>query len=275
MAENKALKIDIDEVIKNKNPKLYKRLPKFILRYLKRMLHQDEMNYHLEKNKDNFGLDFVDGILSDFNIKVVSSGEENIPSEGRFIFAANHPLGAIESMAFMQIVGKHHKEIRFLVNDLLMHLKNMHPIFIPINKHGSQSKESSLLIEECYVSDMQILNFPAGLVSRKVKGKIVDLEWKKSFINKAIKHKRDIIPVHIGGRNSAFFYNFARFRKFIGIKANIEMMFLPKEMFKQKNKTLYLSFGQPIPWESLDNSRSVSEWASYIKEIVYKMEDKK
>ncbi|MFH2142507.1 MAG: 1-acyl-sn-glycerol-3-phosphate acyltransferase, partial [Bacteroidota bacterium] len=229
MSENKAVLIDIDEVIKNKNPKLYKRLPGFILRYLKRLLHQDEMNFHLEKNKDNFGLDFVDGILNDFNLNVISSGEDNIPVEGRFLFAANHPLGALESMALMQVVGKHFKDIRFLVNDLLMHLKNIHPIFVPINKHGSQSKESLKKIEDSYASEMQVMSFPAGLVSRKVKGKIIDLEWKKNFISKAIKYKRDIIPVYINGRNSNFFYNFARFRKRIGIKTNIEMLFLPKE----------------------------------------------
>lgn len=276
MAEDiKAFQINIQEVIRTKNPKLAKRLPKFIIRWIEKILHQREMNETLENHKEKFGFDFTQAVLDDFQITLKFEGDENIPKEGRFIFAANHPLGALESMVMMIGVGKHFKEVRFLVNDLLLHLKNFHPLFVPINKHGAQSREATAQIDEVYNSDAQILYFPSGMVSRKIKGRIQDTEWKKSFIVKSKKHERDIIPVFLVGRNSNFFYNFANFRKRIGIKANIEMFFLPNEMYKQKGKTITVIFGKPIPHSTFDSSKSLPEWAKYVRDIVYSMNPNK
>ncbi len=256
MAENKTHKIDIEKVIRDKNPKLLKILPRFVINYIKKIIHQNDINYELEKNKDLIGLDFVEAIISDFNLDVKIYGLENIPKTGRFIFASNHPLGGLESMVFMSAVSKvYNNNFKFLVNDILMNLKNLEPLFLPINKHGAQARESAKIIDETYKTDKQILIYPAGLVSRRIKGKIVDLEWQKSFVSKAILHKRDIIPIFIEGKNSNFFYNLASLRKFFKIKANIEMFYLVNEAFKQKNKTIPIYFGKPISYKMLKKSK--------------------
>ncbi|MFW6100797.1 MAG: 1-acyl-sn-glycerol-3-phosphate acyltransferase, partial [Bacteroidota bacterium] len=202
-------------------------------------------------------------------------GKKNIPREGRFIFVANHPLGGLDGLVFGKEVGDIHPNIKFIVNDILLNIENLKPIFVPVNKHGKQSSEYVRKIEETYRSDAQILNFPAGLCSRKIYGKIVDLEWHKSFINKAKSHQRDIIPVHISGRNSNFFYNFAKIRKLVGIKSNIEMFFLPNEMFKQQDKNIVITFGKPIPHTTLDKKYTPKEWAGKIKEHVYQLSEDK
>ncbi len=269
--ETKEFRVDIDEVIRKKNPKLAKRLPRFIIRYIKRILHQNEINDIIEKNKDKYGIDFVKAVLNEFEINIVLKNEENIPEAGRFIFAANHPLGALESMVLMVGVHNHFEKIRFLVNDVLLIVRNYDPIFVPINAYGRQSRDVTMGIDETYSSDAQILYFPAGLVSRKIKGKITDPEWKKSFIVKAKKHERDVIPVFLDGKNANFFYNLANFRKRIGIKANIEMFFLANETFKQKGKTITVTFGKPIPYTTFDKSKSLPDWAQHVKDIVYSM----
>ena len=151
----------------------------------------------------------------------------------------------------------------------------MGKVFVPINKHGGQAKEAAIIIESAYKSDSTILTFPAGLVSRKQKGIIKDLEWKKSFIVKAKKHQRDIVPIHISGRNSNFFYNLANFRKFIGIKANLEMLYLVNELFKQRGKRFKITIGEPIPYESIDRSLNNNQWAEKIKNQCYDLADKK
>ena len=182
---------------------------------------------------------------------------------------ANHPLGGFDGMVLIHIIGKYFKNIKFLVNDILMNIFNIEEFFIPVNTFGSQSVEYVKRIEEEYASDAQILNFPAGLCSRKIKGRILDLEWKKSFINKAIKHKRNIIPLHFGGRNSNFFYNLANFRKFLGIKTNIELFFLPDELYTQKNKTILVKFGNPISYRTFNKSKTHKEWAKWVKDKAY------
>lgn len=271
-SNNDAFRIDVNKVLKDKNPKLAKIIPRFLTNWLKRIIHQDDINYVINKHRDKFGLDFVDAVLDEFNIKMNVINEKNIPTQdGRYIFAANHPLGGLESLVMMKVIGRHFLNIRFLVNDILLNLKNFSPIFLPINKHGSQSKEAVRQIEEYYASDIQILSFPAGMVSRKIKGKIIDLEWKKSFIAKAKKHKRDICPIYIDGTNSNFFYNLANIRKKIGLKANIEMLYLPREMFKQKGKTITIYIGKPISYKKFDKEKNPAEWAQYVKDLVYNL----
>jgi 1-acyl-sn-glycerol-3-phosphate acyltransferase len=260
--------IDIKNVIRSKNPKLLKIIPGFIIKYIKRVIHEDEINIALERYKDAEGLDFVDGILKEFGARINVINPENIPYNGRYFLASNHPLGGLDGLALMHVTGKIRKDIVFPVNDLLLYLKNLKPLFIPINKHGKNT-ENIKILEDTFASDILILYFPAGLCSRKQKGKILDLEWKNTFIKKALQHKRDIIPVHIDGRNSNFFYNLANFRKRIGIKANIEMFYLVDEMFRQFEKTINITFGKPIPYSTFDNRMKSKEWAGKVKQHVY------
>ena len=263
--------IDIDSVFASKNPKMYGLMPRFLLSFLKRIVHQKEINNFITRNKHKQGLDFAEAIAEEFSGNYSSSGLENIPLDNRYIFAANHPLGGLDGMAFLTEVGKRFPKVLFPVNDILLNLTNLKSLFVPINKHGAQGREAARLLEEAYASDNQILMFPAGLVSRKIDGKITDLEWKRNFVKKAIQHKRDIVPVYISGQNSNFFYNLANFRKRIGIKLNIEMLFLPNELHKSVTKEITIKFGQPIKWEELNNGLKPQEWAQKIKELTYNL----
>ncbi len=265
----KSLLIDVEKAIGDKNPRLLKALPGFVLSYLKKIIHQDDLNEIIRRFHDQEGLDFVEKSLDYMGISYTAEGLENIPEQGRFLFVSNHPLGGLDGLVFIHVIGKIFPDLKFPVNDFLLNIKNLDPVFLPINKHGSQSRDAVRAIEEAYASDSQILYFPAGLCSRKIKGKIVDLEWKKHFITKAVEYKRDIIPVYFSGRNSNFFYNLANLRVFLGIKSNIEMIYLPNEMFKQRGKKLILKIGQPIPYTFFDKARTAKEWAAYVKDIVY------
>lgn len=273
MSEKEILQINVDEIIRSRSETLYKKIPRFLIRYLEKIIHKDEINEFLRESSNKKDHDFVDAVNEFLDIKIEVHGFENIPDTGRYVFVANHPLGGLESMAMMKVIAGKYKNFVFVVNDLLMYLTPMKDIFIPINKLGVQSRENLKLLNEVYESDKQILYFPAGLVSRKIKGKIVDLQWQKSFVVRAIDTKRDIIPVYIDGKNSNYFYNLANFRKKLGIKFNIEMMFLVNEMFKQRGQTIKLFFGKPISYSTFDKSKSYLEWAEYLKNVVYGLKD--
>ncbi len=260
--------IDLENVFRVKNPALARLIPGFIFSYLRKIIHEDEINGFLFRDKNLYGLDFVDVIIREFGAIVKVKGEENIPPSGRYIVASNHPLGGLDGLALMHAMGKVRKDIVFPVNDILLFLPNLKELFIPINKHGTNT-ENLEIIHKTFDSEKMILYFPAGLVSRKQKGKIEDLEWKKTFISKAIKYKRAVIPVYINGNNSNFFYNLAHYRKMLNIKSNIEMLFLPNEMFKQKNKTIEIVVGKAIPWQTFDKKHTFKEWAGRIKKHVY------
>lgn len=272
MIQEGITQIDIKQVLRQKAPSAARKIPGFMVDYLIRTVHQDELNEILRRYHDKDGVAFMQELIGYFDLNLELVNEENIPAEGRYIFASNHPLGGLDGICLSAIIGgRFDGKIRYLVNDLLLYLSNLRSIFVPINKHGAQGKKNAELIEKAYASDNQIITFPAGLCSRKQNGKIQDTEWKKSFIQKAMEYRRDIVPVFFEGRNSNFFYRLANMRKALGIKMNYEMIYLPDEMFKSKHKTYSIHFGKPIPWQTFDSSRKPAEWAEWVKEIVYNL----
>lgn len=261
--------IDLKKVFESKNPKLARWIPRFVLNRLKKIICIDDINDFIARHGNRKGVDFADAILEYLNISLDIQGAEKLPpAGGRYLFVSNHPLGGPDGIALISFLGAKYAELKFPVNDILLNLKNLNTIFLPVNKHGKQSKEAVKAIEEAYASDCQMIMFPAGLCSRKVKGVIRDLEWKKNFITEAVKHKRDVVPIYVGGRNSDFFYNLSNFRKKIGL-SNIEMLWLPKETFRKRNSTLTLKVGEPIPWQTFDKGKKPQEWAAEVKEILY------
>jgi putative hemolysin len=264
--------IDIDKVFAAKNPRLAKNLPGFIFSFLKRLIHQDEINDFMFRNKDKWGLEYCQAILEDFGVLTEVVRLLEIKPDSRYLIFSNHPLGGMDGIALLHETGKVKKEVLFPVNDLLMNLPNLYELFIPVNKHGSNA-DNIRLFNETFASDALILYFPAGLVSRKQSGIIKDVEWKKTFLTKAKASKRDLVPVFIDGKNTNFFYNLANLRKRLGIKANIEMLFLPDQMYKYKNKVIKITFGKPIPISIFDRSKSDQEWAGLLKEHVYKLQN--
>ncbi|AWW28975.1 glycerol acyltransferase [Echinicola strongylocentroti] len=271
MEESKEKFIEIKEVIREKNPALLKWIPGFVLNYIRKITHEDEINRMMADYGHLYGMDFVHVLIEDFGVDIVLKGAEHIPKTEPVIFASNHPMGGFDGIAFIHAIGRYRQDIRFLVNDILTNIKNFDPLFVPVNKHGSHGRKAARLIEETYAGDKAILVFPAGLVSRKQKHGISDLEWKKSFIAKAKKYQKDVVPVYIDGRNSPFFYNLARLRKKIGVKANIEMMYLGDEMFGQKNKKVTIHVGKPISYKYFDDTKSEKDWAEEVKAIVYSL----
>jgi 1-acyl-sn-glycerol-3-phosphate acyltransferase len=265
-------KIDVEKILISKNQALAKTIPKFLINYLKKIIHQDELNDFLEKSGHLENVEFIEAGLKQLQINFKTFGNENIPKTGRYIFVSNHPLGGLDGLVFIYELSKYFPHLKFPVNDILTNIENLSGLFLPINKHGAQGKEAAINIEKSYASDNQILYFPAGLCSRKRKHVIKDLQWQKNFINKAIAHKRDILPAFFSGRNSNFFYTLSNIRKFFGIKANIEMLYLVDEMFRQKDKEIMLIFGKPIPWETFDKSRTSLDWAKWVQSKSYELE---
>ncbi|MDR1809926.1 MAG: 1-acyl-sn-glycerol-3-phosphate acyltransferase [Prevotella sp.] len=264
--------INLDKVIREKSPVLYKRLPQCCIAYLKRKIHQDELNDILIRYADRDGVDFMTAVVEYFGLHLRVEGLDKIDRQGRYVFASNHPLGGLDGICLSAVVGEwSDKKIKYIVNDLLLHIKNLRSIFVPVNKYGAQSRNATQLINEAFWSDNQIITFPAGLCSRKTGGKIRDLEWKRTFIQKAVETRRDIVPVFFEARNSNFFYTFANIRKHLGLKFNIELVLLPDEMFKNKNKTFTITFGNPIAWQTFDRTKTASEWANNVKETVYSL----
>ncbi len=273
MTDNGIQRIDIEQVLREKSPSLSRKIPGFLIKYLVRTIHQEELNYILETFHQYEGVEFMNKLVEYFHLDLELVNPEYMPEEGRYIFVSNHPLGGLDGICLSAVLGnRYNGRIRYLVNDLLLYINNLKTIFVPINKYGAQGRKNVSLIEEAFASENQIITFPAGLCSRRINGVITDFEWKKSFVQKAVTYQRDVVPIYFEGRNSEFFYRLTNIRKKIGIKKNIELIYLPDEMFRCKQKTFRIYFGKPIPWETFrDTRRTALEWAQWVKDICYKL----
>jgi putative hemolysin len=264
-------RVDIDEMLRTKAPGPYKFIPRFVVNYAKRILHENDINDFLGKNTNTKDLAFVDASLKRMGANVIVKGIENIPVEGGYIFASNHPLGGLDGLALINSIALVRTDIKFFVNELLLELENLHGILIPVNINGNSSRAMLEMVEKIYSSGVAIPIFPAGLVSRKSgSDDIKDLRWKKSFITQAKHFHKDIVPVYIEGSNSRFFYNFAALRKRLGIKINLEMFFLVNEMFAQKDKNIILHFGKPVSYKIFESSKNDAMWAEKFRDELYR-----
>ncbi len=275
MSDGKIFKIDIDKIVSEKAGAKARRIPRFVISWLKRRVHQDEINAFLEKEGDKQGVPWLKDCVEFLGMRLKVEGLENLPdasSSRPCTFVSNHPLGGQDGVALGAILGEHYDgRIKYLVNDLLMNLHGLAPLCIPINKVGAQNRRFPAMVEAGFKSDDHIIMFPAGLCSRRSKGIIRDLPWAKTFVTKSVETERNVVPIHFGGRNSNKFYRLANISKRLGIKFNIAMLYLVDEMFKNRNKTFVVKIGKPIPWQTFDKSRTPAEWAAYVQDIVYKL----
>ncbi len=265
--------IDVRKIIKEKNPTLYRWIPSFLINYIEKILHQKEINQFLIDNKDQFNVDFCIEVIKMLNVKIDIQGIENIPKSGKIVLVMNHPLGGMDAMALVSALKDHREDLKFIVNDILLHIENLNGIFVGVNKHGKNGISKREQLAELFATDNAVCVFPAGLVSRKINSEIKDLQWKKTFITLSKEHNRTIIPIFIDGKLSNFFYRLANFRKRIGIKANIEMLYLSNEFYKLRNKNIFIKVGDQIPYDSLPQEMNQQKQASWVKEKVYELQN--
>lgn len=275
MEKEGIFKIDIEQVIRDKAGDKASRVPRFVVAWLKRIIHQDEINEFLEREGDKQGVPWLNDCVEFLDMKLRIEGAENLPAPGDgrlYTFVSNHPLGGQDGVALGALLGgRYGGKVKYLVNDLLMNLHGLAPLCIPINKVGAQSRRFPAMVEAGFRSDNHIIMFPAGLCSRKRRGVVRDLPWAKTFVTKSVETCRDVVPIHFGGCNSPRFYRLANLSKALGIKFNVAMLFLVDEMFRNKHKTFTVKIGKPIPWQTFDKSRTPAAWAAYVQDKVYEL----
>jgi putative hemolysin len=265
--------IDVAASIRESDSAFLKKLPRFVIRWVEKIIRQDEMNHILDKYKDCEGADFHRSIIKEFNLTLEVAGLENLPEHQKCFFFANHPFGIIDGLCLTKTVLEKYGTFKAIGNESFFFVPNLRPYIALVNPFGMSSKMYVTELEKVYRSDVAITHFPAGEVSRRYHGKIQDCAWQKSFISRAISCQRDIVPFYFHGRNSSLFYGINLVRRALGIKINIELMLLPREVFLKRNQTIRFTIGKPISWKTFDRSLTHIQWAQKVREQVYGMAD--
>ena len=264
--------IDIEKILRDKMGKKARYVPRFVISWLKKIIHEDEVNRFLWENRKLEGTEWLTACVQYLDMTLDIVGAENLPDkhDGKlYTFVSNHPLGGQDGVSLGSIIGQHYDgKFRYLVNDLLLNLPGLKPVSIGINKTGRQSRDFPRMVEAGFNSDNHLLMFPAGLNSRKLNGEIHDLPWKKTFITKSVETHRDVVPIHCSGRNSKRFYRIAKFSD-RWLPFNLAMLFLVDEMYRNVGKTFRITIGKPIPWQTFNKTKSPMEWAKFVEDRVY------
>ncbi len=243
--------IDIQKEIEKKFPKIKEKenvLKKSLLKIAKKIVHEDSINQFLSQNSHLKGFDFVDAVLDyfDFDYTVSSNDLQNIPSTGKVIIIANHPLGGLDALCLLKLVGQIRKDVKILANDFLVGFEALHSLMIPLdNFKDRQSKESIKKIYEALKNEEAIIIFPAGEVSRATPKGVKDPAWNKGFLNFAKNSNSAILPIFLDAKNSKAFYTISLINK------TFSTLLLSNEMFNKKSKNINIKIGQIIPSEHI------------------------
>lgn len=243
--------IDIQKEIEKKFPKIKEKenvLKKSLLKIAKKIVHEDSINQFLSQNSHLKGFDFVDAVLDyfDFDYTVSSNDLQNIPSTGKVIIIANHPLGGLDALCLLKLVGQIRKDVKILANDFLVGFEALHSLMIPLdNFKDRQSKESIKKIYEALKDEEAIIIFPAGEVSRATPKGVKDPAWNKGFLNFAKNSNSAILPIFLDAKNSKTFYTISLINK------TFSTLLLSNEMFNKKSKNINIKIGQIIPSENI------------------------
>lgn len=272
--EIKKVRIDFDQLAST----LFagKKIPRFLMRILKKIAHEDGLNKLFDSAPGKKNMDFVDACMDFYRIRCIVKGIENLPADAKpLIFASNHPLGALDAISILHLIGhRYDGKIKFYANEILNHVEPLKEMVLPVSKYSYQGRNNVRKVQEFFRSSEHLLIFPAGATSRKYGDKIIDLEWQKNFIQKSVHYNRDVVPLYFEARNSTFFYFLEKIREKMNSRINFEMLFLVDEIFKQKGNTFTLYIGQPVSWETFDDSKTLQEWAAVVKELAYKLPEK-
>ena len=267
--ERESYLLDLNKIL---GPKLRKKLPRFAINFLRRRIHEDDVNDVIMSVEHYKGVKFFDEALNYLDITYRIRGEEHLDtnSDKKYLFVCNHPLGGPEALIIGSIFHRLYGEgFQVPVTPIMANLKPLAEFFTPVNNLSSkQSRDLGERIAKMFTSDQQVVVFPAGLCAKKVKGKVTEMPWKKMFVTQARRYERDVVPVHISGHNSRWYFFLSKLSKFLRLKINIGMLYLVDELFKQRGNEFVITFGEPIPHTTFDKSKTDREWAAEVQERV-------
>ena len=274
--EEKYMLVDIEDAVRKSKNKFVRNLPQPLVNLIRKTIKQDELNAIHYKYKDLWGIDYVKALLfEEFKVKLNFIGTEKINPDKRYVYVGNHPLGAIDALSHLLLVYQIHGNVVSPSNELFEYIPNLSPLILGVNVFGQNSKQKAEELNNLFMSDKQVMMFPAGEVSRFLKWKVQDPPWKKTFVTKAVQSKRDIVPVFFDAHNSFWFYFWAKLRQLSGLKMYVETMLLPREMLKQYGMELNVYVLDTVSWQEIkDSKKSHQWWADEIRRRVHEMKKK-
>src|SRR5690554_829728 len=264
--------LNIEQAVQQKFPKFQQqkswvRIP--ALGFLRKLTHEQEVNHFLQQHTQLEGFDFITEVLDYFNFSysITHRHRDNIPATGRVVIVANHPLGALDGLCLLKLVGEIRRDVKIVANDMLLNFDALTSLFLPVDNLSKTTRKSSVArIVECLNNDEAVIVFPAGEVSRIRPNGVRDGKWNSGFLNFAKHTNSPILPVYIDARNSSLFYSASIVYK------PLSSVMLAHEMFNKHSKTIAMRVGEPIAYQQIERLPLVkAEKAKLLRRHLYRL----
>ncbi len=266
------MQLNVEQVVTQKFPAFIakpapvKRSTLFCLRHLAR---EREINHFLAEHSASTGFEFIDRVLDHFNFSYALSHQHrmNIPATGRVLIVANHPLGALDGLALLKLVGEIRRDVRIVANDVLSSFDPLQPLLLPVDSLGKATRKQDIArITQALQDDQAVIVFPAGEVSRAGLTGIRDGKWNSGFLHFARKANAPILPIFVGGKNSSLFYSIS------ALNRSLSTLLLAREMFNKRSVTIEVRVGEPIAFSQINAlPLSTREKARILKKHLYRI----
>lgn len=240
-----------------------------VIELLRRVACEERINAFLAETKGLVGFAFVERAIELLQLRysVANTDRENIPVEGRVVIVANHPLGALDALALIHLVGSVRRDVKVLANDLLMQFTQLKPLLLPLPVFGGGSAHGGARAAyRALENDEALIVFPAGEVSRMRAAGVRDATWSPGFVRLALKTGAPVVPVHIAAQNSPVFYGVSMLAK------PLSSLLLPREMFGAARARIELQVGENVPAAALTQStQQPQRIAQQMRTHVYRL----
>lgn len=247
--------INTEVMLRKELPKIFsypEPVRKSIVGFARMLIHEKSINRFMELHAEKNGLEFIDAALEYLNVsyKTIHRQIENIPTMGKVIIVANHPMGALDALCLIQMVCnvRQDKKVKIVANKMLGAIPQLKEFLIGVdNMNDRVSKLALRQIDNALRAEEAVIFFPSGEVSRAGLFGIKEGAWKGGFIKFAKRNATPILPVFIKARNSPLFYAASWIYK------PIAGLLLSHEMFAAKNRVLEFKIGQMVSDKALSD----------------------
>ncbi|WP_266169863.1 lysophospholipid acyltransferase family protein [Dyella subtropica] len=236
---------------------------------LGRLADEDGFNRVLTAVGDVEGFDFVERALDVLGASyyVNPRERENIPVEGGVLIVANHPLGMVDALALLQLVGSVRSDVRLLANDWLASIPQLNRVLLHVDVFGKGAASRMRAIYRALDRGEALIVFPAGEVSRVRADGVRDGRWSDGFARLAMRSKTPVLPIHVAARNSAMFYGLSMLAK------PLSTAMLPREAVAPIKRRIGFSVGALISAEEVEqrSGGSTEQAAKLMRRHVYRV----
>lgn len=211
------------------------------------------------------GLEIMDYMSNLLHLEVSVSGVDHIPATGPALVTPNHPAGIADGIAVYDAFKHIRDDMCFVANrDAIRASSGLADIIIPVEwrvqeRNAQKTRETVRAINQAFKEDRLVVIFPSGRLAEPTLRGLKERPWQTTALSFARRNEVPVIPMHIKGENTAFYYVTWY------INAELKDMTLFREIVKKEGRPYRITVGEPF---RLAQKVDIGEMTERVRQFV-------